>query len=109
MKVIYQHKNMRVIEVPDSDFDMPDLKGDCFNPDANKGMDIKQLAYEERVFETKIANQGVWGYILEVWNPEVDTGWTMIESCFGFVGQDKNEQHYIVAEFIERIKEETGE
>lgn len=102
-QVIYQSKRYRILEVYDEDFRLNDLKGDCFSPEANPGMPLKQLLKEEISFEDKINKKGVYGYVLEVWNPDVDAGWEHVDSCFGFVGRHSEEGHYIVEEFIYQI------
>lgn len=85
-KVIKQIGNMRLIEVDDTDYDMDNLKGDCFTPKHNPGIDPAELAQQEKDFEQQVYNDGVYGYIVERWNPATDAGWEHVDSIWGFVG-----------------------
>jgi len=106
MKVIKQIQNYRITEIPDYIYDMADLKGDCFDPEVNPDRNKIELKIEEEQFENKVYEQGVYGYALEIWNPEIDQGWQHIDSCFGFVGTYEDEKHYIVDVFLAEIKKE---
>lgn len=98
----------RIVEKFDEDMRMDFLKGDTFNPALNPDIDPKQLAREERAFETKVEEEGTYGYVLEAWNPKVGMGWEHIDSCWGFVGRyvegDAEHEHYYVQELREQIK-----
>jgi hypothetical protein len=96
-------KGYRILEVLDTDFDIENLKGDCFNPFVNNDRSIAQLRIEEVQFENKVRDEGVYGYILERWSPQFDTGWEHVDSCFGFVGNYETEKHYIVDEYIQQM------
>lgn len=101
--IIWQENNFRIIEVNDCFWKIEDLKGDCFNQKVNSDIDPKQLEKEEISFQNKVNEEGIFGYVLEKWYPEVDTGWTEIDSCYGFVGKYQDYNHYIVSEFKNRI------
>ena len=105
MKVVYRQENYRIIEVPDYYIDMEDLKVDCFCPNVNSEVDQKELLAQEEAFELYVEEHGVFGYVLERWNPEVDRGWECEDSCYGFIGPYEIEKHYIVEEFKTNIKE----
>lgn len=102
-KMIWKNNDWSIIEVRDDSFSLKYLKGDTFDPRYVDHLSPEQLAIEERLFEEKVEEEGVWGYCLQRWNPEVDRGWETVDSCFGFVGGyswGKND-HYIVKEMIE--------
>lgn len=103
-RTIYQETKFRIVEIADHTYTLEDLKGDCFCPDTNTEIDVEELKKQERDFEVKVEREGVYGYSLEVWNPEVGHGWEHVDSCFGFIGQydSKTNDHYIVDEFIEQ-------
>lgn len=98
----------RILEYVDVDFDLENLKGDCFNPKANPNQDADTLKNEETQFETLVENEGVFGYVLERWNPAPGTGWEHLDSCWGFVGsynpESTNTNHYIVEELKATIQ-----
>ena len=110
-KTIWEKGIFRIIETPDNAYNMDDLKGDCFEPDANKDIDVQQLKHEECRFERLVYEGGVNGYMLEMWNPSVGHGWEAVDSCFGFVGDYHPEanSHYIVDEFIKTANDSIGE
>lgn len=99
-KVLYQVGPFRIVEIPNCDVRLEDLKGDCFNPLANPSINAITLLKEELAFELEVKNEGVFGYTLEVWDPEVGMGWKEIDSCFGFIGpfHAENNRHYIFDE-----------
>lgn len=101
--IILQEGEYRILEMQDLSYDIGHLKGDCFCPDVNPDVPTKALRIAEEGFERKVSEEGVYGYILEKWNPAVGCGWEDIDSCWGFVGDFKTENHYIVHEFIEYI------
>ena len=112
MRVIFEDKGFRVIELQDENADMDNLKGDCFNPKHivemhSEGMTVEQLKTEEREFEELVGREGVFGYVLEKWNSEVGKGWEHVDSCWGFVGQytptEQTFNHYIVDELKSQI------
>jgi len=103
-KIIYQKNEYRIREIQDLDYKMEDLKGECFNSKVNNDIDPQQLKQEESRFERKVWEDGVYGYILEKWYPEIDKGWMYLDSCFGFVGPYSTENHYIVDEFKDQIE-----
>lgn len=104
-------KTYRILEIYDETtlYDLENLKGDCFNPEVNPDIDIEELKKQEKAFEKKVYNEGVYGYVLEKWNPEPGIGYEHLDSCWGFVGQyDENSEeynHYIVEELMSQIPE----
>lgn len=104
MRTIYSKKEYRIVELEDFLVDIEFLKGDCFRPEINPDIELDELIEQERAFERKIESDGVFGYALERWNPEIGIGWEHVDSCFGFVGRHETEEHYIVQEFIEQIE-----
>lgn len=112
MRILYESPNsrIRIIEVPAPDVDLGNLKGDSYNPEANPEIDSKTLAEQEHEFEDAVNREGVYGYILQCWNPAPGVGWETVDSCFGFVGSYSPDDrsglfnHYIVAEMLETAK-----
>lgn len=107
MKVIYQKLNYRIVEVLDERTTFEDLIGEGYCPIANPDIDKDALDSDLRKFKRRWENESVYGYVVEQWDPEIDGGWTCVESCFGFLGQYKKDaeghDHYIVQEFKELI------
>lgn len=98
----------RIVELPDHDTDIDDLKGDIYNPELINEMGytgtVAELRAEELEFEDLVNREGVYGYRLERWNPEPGQGWETVDSCWGFVGQYSPEfKHYIVDEMIGQV------
>jgi hypothetical protein len=113
--VIFETKDRkyRIIQEHDLDYDLDDLKGDCFKPDEvwvrmGCALLIEQRAQEEHEFEQRVLNEGVYGYVLEKWNAKPGKGYEHVDSCWGFIGAycegDKDCEHYIVEEMKETIK-----
>jgi hypothetical protein len=112
---IEQKGSFRIIEQLDKYFDTDNLKGDVFNPDCiaemhDTEMTVEKLKAEEIAFENEVEQLGVYGYVLEKWNPEVGAGWEVVDSCWGFIGQyeekaDSKFNHYIVAELRSKMTE----
>jgi len=111
-RVIFQTENAeyRILEYADECADMENLKGDVFNPKVNTDIDPEQLKREEHAFEELVNREGVYGYVLERWNPEIGAGYEHVDSCWGFVGQysesDPSFNHYIVDELKSQIPSE---
>lgn len=107
MKTIYERGPYRIVEIRDTDTSLEVLKGECFCPVVNSDIDRRQLLKEEKHFNNLVETEGVFGYVLEKWNPTIGVGWEHIDSCWGFVGHhtDTN-RHYIVDEFLSMIQEE---
>ncbi len=109
-RIIYQKDNFRIVEVPDEVSTFADLCGDSFSPKDNPSIEPEILKRDEQKFTRKVENEGIFGYILERWNPEIGEGWEDVSSFFGFVGayQEGAEsyEHYIIKELINesRIK-----
>ena len=108
-RIIFTKGIYRIVEIQDLYMTLEDLKGDCFNPEVNSDIDPEALKRDERRFERRVEEEGVYGYALEFWNPDIDQGWTCLDSCFGFVGQyvenAEGYDHCIVREFKERIED----
>lgn len=88
IEVIETGTTTRIVRVPDRYYVMEWLKGDCFNPEVNDDIPVEKLRQEEREFERRVEVEGVWGYLVQKWNPEVGIGWETIDSIWGFVGED---------------------
>ena len=108
-QTVYQLLDYRIIETRDFDYDMINLKGDCFCPAYHPDIDPVALEKQERDFEQRVYDENVYGYTLEKWNPDVCQGWQEVESCWGFVGRyTENNKHYIVEEFSNMIPKRKG-
>lgn len=111
MRVIYKNGPYRIVEIVDEGADLENLMGDCFNPKANPDIDPEKLAEDEKHFLDLVNREGVFGYVLEKWNPETGKGFEHVDSCFGFVGQytphEETFNHYIVDELKAQINEVT--
>jgi hypothetical protein len=74
----------------------------------NSDIPREQLEKELEEFRDLVDREGVYGYILQKWNPAIGKGWEHIDSCWGFVGQytelDATFNHYIIEE-MESIAE----
>ena len=109
MRIIFEtpDKTYRIVEHADEHTQMDDLKGDCYNPECNPDLDSSQLRTEELHFEELVNREGVFGYVLEKWNPAPSVGYEHVDSCWGFVGYfSENEEifnHYIVEELKSQI------
>jgi len=88
IEVIEQIGSMRLIRMHDMAFDLEELKGDCYSPAAHPDMLPDQLRAEERKFERRVEQDGVWGYEVQTWNPGIGEGWEHVDSIWGFVGED---------------------
>ena len=112
MRIIFETEDQkfRIVEHEDQDVIMEDLKGDCFNPKHNPDVDPEKLKEEEKHFENLVNREGVFGYVLEQWNPEPGKGYEHLDSCWGFVGQfnesEETFNHYIIEEMKNQIKSE---
>lgn len=109
IKIIYDDSiegdGYRILEIEDNNYMMENLKGDMYNPKVNLDINIIELKKEEEEFEQKVYQEGVYGYVLERWNPEVGKGWEEIDSCWGFIGRyGIGNRHYIVEEFERYVK-----
>jgi hypothetical protein len=107
MRIIYKSDAYRIVE-HESDFNMEDLMGDCFNPKVNPEIDLKELERQKQEFIDLVNNEGVYGYVLERWDSAVNKGWTEVDSCWGFVGQysphEERFNHYIIDELKGQIR-----
>lgn len=101
----------RIMQYPDTDFSVDDLKGDVFDFEKSGYTGTREeLAKEEKDFEELAEREGIFGYVLERWNAAPGMGWEHVDSCWGFVGAytkgDKTFDHYIVQEMIETAEGE---
>lgn len=103
MTIIYEKGSYRIIELAEFDYSMEDLKGDTYCPRINDDIPTDRLKTEELEFERLVESEGVYGYELQKWDPQVDEGWSHVDSCYGFVGQyseiEEIFNHYIINEF----------
>ena len=104
MNILFELEHYRIIEVEDPDFTLDELKGDLFDPTSD--LCPEKLREAEIDFENQVREEGVYGYVLERWNPEIGCGWEELDSCWGFVGRYGDHEHYIVEEFVDRIQNE---
>lgn len=108
-RTIFQSGPYRIIEILDTDYDFDDLCGDIYNPKLNTEISPETLERERLEFLNEVETVGVYGYELQVWDSNIDEGWTHVDSCWGFVGQyDANSRiynHYFVDELKSQIKE----
>ena len=87
-----EHQGLvRLRIVADEDVCMEDLKGDCYDPRVNSDVPRAKLEREEREFEQRVSDLGVWGVIGEYFDGE---DWQRADSCFGFVGDDWKDSGY---------------
>lgn len=77
MHTVYQFKDFRIVEIEDNSWTMGDLKGDCYNSEIHNDIPKDVLKSQERQFEDKVYNEGVYGYRLEKWNPR---SWSRVEA-----------------------------
>jgi hypothetical protein len=107
-KVIHKQGSFRIIEIPDEYYNLDDAKGDSFCSRTNPNISAEILKEEELKFERLVETEGMFGYVLERWNPEIDVGWEHVDSCWGFVGsydpKHKDFNHYIIDEMKGKIK-----
>ena len=103
--ILYTQENYRIIEHVDDFTSIENLKGDCFKPEQMPHLTVEEVKTEETMFERRVEWEGVYGYELQVWNPEVNRGWEFVDSCFGFVGTYEDHNHYIVDEFKAAINQ----
>lgn len=110
---VSEDQHWRILECVDTCADLEDLKGDVFNPKGilemhGPEMTVETLKEQEREFEDRVQREGVFGYVLERWNPLPDQGWEHVDSCFGFVGSytphEEVFNHYIVEELKGQAK-----
>jgi rRNA maturation protein Nop10 len=107
-RTIFENETHLIVEHLDQSFDLENLKGDSYNPEANPDIDSDILEAEEQIFETLVENEGVFGYTLEKKCPTCGNATHTIGSCWGFVGRysetDSRFKHYIVEELKNQIK-----
>lgn len=107
-KTIYEGNGHRITEHLDNDYDFENLIGDSYDPKHNPDISPDILAEQLKDFTDLVNREGVYGYVLEKWNPAIGEGWTTVDSCWGFVGAylkgDPTFEHCIVDDMI-RIAE----
>lgn len=105
-----EDNRFRILEIADECCTIRDLAGDTYDPKHNPDIAPETLALEYKQFQDLVEREGVFGYVLEKWNPSPDCGWEHVDSCWGFVGRyspgDKSGtfDHYIVNELKSLIK-----
>ncbi len=98
----------RIVETEDFFYNIDDLKGDMYKMESGFPGTAEELRAEELAFEENVKSNGVFGYVLEKWNPEPNTGYEHVDSCHGFIGQYDSScaeyAHDIVDEMKQTIK-----
>lgn len=111
MRVIHisDCETFRIVEQVDSYYDFENLCGDTFNPKVNPDIPAETLLENFADFQELVNREGVFGYVLERWNPLPNKGWEHVDSCWGFVGayteSEQTFNHYIVDEMLQTIKQ----
>jgi hypothetical protein len=100
-RIIFESGPYRIVEIPDHNVDFDNLCGDSFNPKVNPYTDPAELKRQLAEFTDLVNREGVYGYVLEKWNPEIGKGYEHIDSSWGFVGQYS--ERYIVEELKTQI------
>jgi len=82
----------RIRAEADTHASFADLCGDCYTPELHPEIDPALIAKQKKAFRSKVAREGVWGFIVEVrrsrdseWD---DCGPTSVDSIWGNVGSD---------------------
>jgi hypothetical protein len=103
VRVIWQEKLYRIVEVEDTFTTLDQLKED---------LEFEE-EQDEKEFEQLVKREGVYGYTLEKWNPAIGAGWDFVDSSFRFIGSyDPNNEkfnHYIVQEFKDQATKAEAE
>ena len=89
----YDRDDVRLLIEPDQSYSMKDLKGDMFDPKINKDVKPEILAKQEKDFEERVSQQGVWGIVGQYKCPCCGE-WKSTDSVWGFVGDDWEESGY---------------
>lgn len=82
---------VRIRIAPDEICDFDELCGDSYNPIANPDIPASRLARERQQELDRVNRDGVWGMIGEYWDGD---DWQLVDSCWGFVGDDFKESGY---------------
>lgn len=77
--------DVRLRIVADTDVDVADLFGDCFNPDVNTDIPRSKLEREEKAELERANRDGVWGVQAQWFDGQ---RWETTDSCYGFIGED---------------------
>jgi len=111
-RIVYSSpdKVYRIVEHSDETAQFEDLCGDTFKPELHPEIPRAQILRELADFTDLVNSEGVYGYVLERWNPEPGAGYEHVDSCWGFVGpydpKSKRFNHYIVDELMSQINKE---
>jgi len=92
---------------PDDIVDMDDLKGDCFNPKYVDHISPNRLKRQEKEFEQRVYDEGVWGIVARV-KCEHCGKWHVAASVWGFVGSDVEGSGYDIDIMSEALDEMRG-
>lgn len=107
-RIILEQGNYRIVEIADETYSFDDLCGDTYKPELHPEIPAEKILEELEHFKDLVNREGVFGYELQVWNPNVNCGWEHVDSCWGFVGQftptEETFNHYIVDELKSQIK-----
>lgn len=87
LSLIEVSEDIRMIVMPDEDYDIEELKGDTYNPEVNTDIDPAQLKEEEEAFEARVAKEGCTGIIGQYKCPCCGE-WKDADSVWGYVGTD---------------------
>lgn len=94
----------RITEHVDQNADFEDLCGDTYNPDCHPEIPREQILKELADFTDLVNREGVYGYVLERWNPEPGKGWEHVDSCWGFVGQYSESEDVFNHDIVDELK-----
>lgn len=92
---------------PDDTWDMDNLKGDCFDPRWINHITPERLKQEEKAFEQRVYDEGVWGMVGRA-KCKCCGEWHVADSVWGFVGDDWENSGYdidIMRETLAEIEE----
>lgn len=109
-KIIFEtsDKQYRITEYEDNYSTLEEMMGDTYDPLVNVDISPELLEKQKQNFIKLIDDNGVFGYVLEKWNPAAGAGYETVDSCFGFIGRydetDENFKHYIIEEMKGQIK-----
>lgn len=91
--------------VPDDQWTMEDLEGDCFRPECHPEISAERIEREREEFHRTVERDGVWGIVGEYrllplhhgegdivtyCDPDDEQGWEHGGSVWGFVGTEGN-------------------
>jgi len=94
---------VRLLVVPDATVrDLDDVYGDTFNPKANPDIQPSRMARDRKEAEETLERHGVVGLVgqyatndeADEDDPDDSPNWTTADSCWGFVGNDAEDNGY---------------